>query len=423
MTTPSLWATICNRRMLICIFIGFASGLPLYILISLVPAWLRTEGVGLKEIGLFALIGLPYTWKFFWSPLVERYPLPFLGRRRGWMLTTQVALFACICYLPYLDTQLQLWPIAWLCALIAFFSATQDIAIDAYRRELLPDIELGLGNALHVNAYRIAGLVPGSLALILADHLPWETVFLITAAFMFVAIALTLSISEPNHPEPRPSSLRSAVAAPFAEFFQRDGVSQALLILSFMFLYKLGDNLATSLATPFYIDMGFELSEIGLVAKHAALWPTIIGGLAGGLLMVKIGINRALWLFGIVQLVSILGFALMARVGEGLWLLALVISFEYLGVGLGAAAFIAFIARSTSRAHAATQFALLTALTAVPRTVANASTGFIVEQIGWELFFYGCALVAIPGMLLLTKVAPWHETEPPSTEPLNRTNS
>lgn len=410
MTNPSLWATISNRRMLICVFIGFASGLPLYILISLVPAWLRTEGVGLKEIGLFALIGLPYTWKFFWSPFLERYPLPFLGRRRGWMLATQVALFACICYLPYLDTKLQLWPIAWLCTLIAFFSATQDIAIDAYRRELLPDIELGLGNALHVNAYRIAGLVPGSLALILADHLPWETVFLITAAFMFVAILLTLSIAEPKHPQPVPSSLRSAIAEPFAEFFQRDGVSQALLILSFMFLYKLGDNLATSLATPFYIDMGFELSEIGLVAKHAALWPAIIGGLAGGLLMVKIGINRALWLFGVVQLVSILGFALMAHVGEGLWLLALVIGFEYLGVGLGAAAFIAFIARTTSRAHAATQFALLTALTALPRTVANASTGFIVEQIGWELFFYGCALAAIPGMLLLTKVAPWHET-------------
>ncbi len=416
MTKPSLWATICNRRMLICVFIGFSSGLPLYILISLVPAWLRTEGVGLKEIGLFALIGLPYTWKFFWSPLLERYPLPFLGRRRGWMLATQVALFACICYLPYLDTKLQLWPIAWLCALIAFFSATQDIAIDAYRRELLPDIELGLGNALHVNAYRIAGLVPGSLALILADYLPWETVFLITAGFMFVAIVLTLSINEPRHVQPAPNSLRRAVAEPFAEFFQRDGVSQALLILSFMFLYKLGDNLATALATPFYIDMGFELSEIGLVAKHAALWPTIIGGLAGGLLMVKIGINRALWLFGVVQLVSILGFALMARVGDGLWLLALVIGFEYLGVGLGAAAFIAFIARSTSRAHAATQFALLTALTALPRTVANASTGFIVEQIGWELFFYGCALAAIPGMLLLTKVAPWHETKLTSAE-------
>jgi PAT family beta-lactamase induction signal transducer AmpG len=398
--------------MLICVFTGFASGLPLYILISLVPAWLRTEGVGLKEIGLFALIGLPYTWKFLWSPLMERYPLPFLGRRRGWMLVTQLALFVSIASLPMLDTDSQLWPIAWLCALIAFFSSTQDIAIDAYRRELLPDMELGLGNALHVNAYRISTLVPGSLALILADHLPWDTVFLVTASFMSVAIALTLSIGEPKHAQPTPSSLRNAVVEPFAEFFQRDGYPKALLILSFMFLYKLGDNLATALATPFYIDMGFQLSEIGVVAKHAALWPMIIGGLAGGLLMVKIGINRALWIFGGVQLISILGFALMAHIGEGIWLLALVIGFEYLGVGLGAAAFIAFIARATSRVHAATQFALLTALTAVPRTVANASTGFIVEKIGWELFFYGCTIVAIPGMILLTKVAPWHSNTP-----------
>lgn len=403
-----LWRAIFNRRMLICLFTGFASGLPLYLLISLVPAWLRTEGVSLKDIGLFALIGLPYTWKFFWAPVLERFQLPFLGRRRGWMLLTQVALFFCIAYLPFFDTDSELLLIAGLCALIALFSATQDIVIDAYRRELLPDEELGLGNALHINAYRIAGLIPGSLALILADHLPWQEVFPITAAFMGVAVAMTLAIGEPTHP-PAPASLRDAVVSPFREFFQRNGIAPALYILAFMFLYKLGDNMATALATPFYIDMGFELSEIGLVAKHAALWPMIIGGLLGGILMLKTGINRALWIFGFVQLASILGFALMARIGEGLALLALVIGFEYLGVGLGTAAFVAFIARATSRAHVATQFALLSALTALPRTVANASTGFIVEHIGWELFFYGCTLVAIPGMLLLFKVAPWRE--------------
>ena len=410
MSSQSLHNIVFNRRMLICIFTGFASGLPLYILISLVPAWLRTEGVGLKEIGLFTLIGLPYTWKFFWSPLLERYPLPLLGRRRGWMLLTQVCLLFCIGALPQFDTATQLWPLAALCALIAFLSATQDIVIDAYRRELLPDVELGMGNAIHVNAYRIAGLVPGSLSLILADFLPWDTVFLITAAFMSIAIVLTLSIKEPNHPNPKPATLRAAIVEPFREFFQRLGLRQALLVLSFMFLYKLGDNMATALATPFYIDMGFELSQIGIIAKHAALWPMIVGGLLGGLIMVKIGINRALWAFGVVQLISILGFALMAHIGEGLWLLALVIGFEYLGVGLGAAAFIAFIARTTSRVHSATQFALLTALTAVPRTVANAGTGYLVEAVGWEQFFYVCALLALPGMFLLHKVAPWNNT-------------
>lgn len=408
MTSQSLRDILLNRRMLICIFTGFASGLPLYILISLVPAWLRTEGVGLKEIGLFTLIGLPYTWKFFWSPLLERYPLPLLGRRRGWMLLTQISLLCSIAVLPQFNTTTQLWPLAALCALIAFLSATQDIVIDAYRRELLPDVELGLGNSIHVNAYRIAGLVPGSLSLILADFLPWDTVFLITAAFMSIAIVLTLSIREPNHPNPAPATLQAAIVEPFREFFQRLGLSQALLVLSFMFLYKLGDNMATALATPFYIDMGFELSQIGIIAKHAALWPMIVGGLLGGLMMVKIGINRALWVFGLIQLISIFGFALMAHVGEGLWLLALVIGFEYLGVGLGAAAFIAFIARTTSRVHSATQFALFTALTAVPRTVANAGTGYLVEAVGWEQFFYVCALLALPGMLLLQKVAPWN---------------
>ena len=408
MTSQSLRDILLNRRMLICIFTGFASGLPLYILISLVPAWLRTEGVGLKEIGLYTLIGLPYTWKFFWSPLLERYPLPLLGRRRGWMLLTQISLLCSIAVLPQFNTTTQLWPLAALCALIAFLSATQDIVIDAYRRELLPDVELGLGNSIHVNAYRIAGLVPGSLSLILADFLPWDTVFLITAAFMSIAIVLTLSIREPNHPNPTPATLQAAIVEPLREFFQRLGLSQALLVLSFMFLYKLGDNMATALATPFYIDMGFELSQIGIIAKHAALWPMIVGGLLGGLMMVKIGINRALWVFGLVQLISIFGFALMAHVGEGLWLLALVIGFEYLGVGLGAATFIAFIARTTSRVHSATQFALFTALTAVPRTVANAGTGYLVEAVGWEQFFYVCALLALPGMLLLQKVAPWN---------------
>jgi PAT family beta-lactamase induction signal transducer AmpG len=387
--------------------------MPLYLLISLVPAWLRTEGVGLKEIGVFALIGLPYTWKFLWSPLLDRFQLRLFsfrpGLRRSWMLTTQTALLVAIAGLGFFNPTTQLWPIAWLCLLIAFLSATQDIVLDAYRRQILPDAELGLGNSIHVNAYRVAGLVPGSLSLVLADSLPWQSVFMITAVFMVAGIGLTLSITEPPQPERHPTNLKSAVVEPFKEFFSRQGVQQAALILTFMLMYKLGDSMATALATPFYLDMGFTKTEIGLVAKHAALWPMIIGGILGGILMLKIGINRALWLFGLVQIVSILGFAVLARVGEGIGLLALVIGFEYLGVGLGTAAFVAFIARSTHPAFAATQFALFTALTAVPRTVASSATGIIVEGVGWENFFYLCTLLAIPGMLLLLKVAPWNE--------------
>jgi PAT family beta-lactamase induction signal transducer AmpG len=292
---------------------------------------------------------------------------------------------------------------------VAFFSASQDVSLDAFRREILPDEELGLGNSIHVQAYRISSLVPGSLSLILADVLPWSSVFPITAAFMAVGLVMTLVVAEPESELPTDTGLRQAVMAPFAEYLGRRRWSGVLLVLGFMFLYKIGDNMATALATPFYLDMGFSMTQIGLIAKHAALWPAIFGGLLGGVIMIRLGINRSLWIFGVVQVVSILGFAILASSGPIPWMLAAVISFEYLGVGMGTAAFTAFIARETSRTYAATQFALFTALAALPRTFANASTGIIVEQVGWMDFFLLCAFLALPGMLLLNWVAPWFE--------------
>jgi PAT family beta-lactamase induction signal transducer AmpG len=399
---------IFNRRMLICVFTGFTSGLPLYVLIQLVPAWMHVEGVGLAEIGFFALIGFPYTWKFLWSPVMDRYTLPFLGRRRGWMLVTQFALLVSIAALGLFDPKLSIWTVAYIAAAVAFFSASQDIVLDAYRRELLPDLELGLGNTIHVQAYRLAGLVPGSLGLILADFLPWNVVFAVVAGFMGVGLLLTLAIQEAISDPSPPKTMREAVVEPFREFIQRKGLGSAVLILSFLFLYKLGDNMATALSTPFYLDVGFTLTQVGSIAKVASLIAVIVGGFAGGLMMLKLGINRALWAFGVVQVVSILGFAVLAEVGANPWVLGTVVALEYLGVGLGTAAFIAFIARTTNPVFAATQFALFTALTAVPRTLANATTGLIVEQVGWTSFFLLCSVVAIPGMLLLFKVAPWN---------------
>jgi PAT family beta-lactamase induction signal transducer AmpG len=399
---------LLNRRMLICVFTGLASGMPLYVLYQLVPVWLREGGVSLSEIGLFSLIGIPYTWKFMWAPLMDRWVPPFLGRRRGWMLVAQVALLLSIGVLGMLDPSRSTWVIAAVAAAVAFFSATQDVALDGYRREILPnDAELGMGNGIHVSAYRISSLVPGSLSLILADSLPWSSVFWITAAFMSVGIVLSLVVSEPKSELPPAAGLREAIVEPFAEYLSRRGWSSLILVLCFLFLYKVGDNMATALSMPFYLELGFTKTQIGLVAKHAALWPAIVGGVFGGLIIVRVGINRALWLFGVLQMVSILGFALLASSGALLWLLAAVISFEYLGVGMGTAAFTAFIARETSMTFAATQFALFTALAAVPRTLANASTGFIVEQIGWVDFFLLCTLMAVPGMLLLIWVAPW----------------
>ncbi|MXR37965.1 AmpG family muropeptide MFS transporter [Craterilacuibacter sinensis] len=414
---PTDWKhEILSRKMLICVFTGFASGLPLYLLINLLPAWLRSEGIDLKAIGLFALIQLPFTWKFVWAPLMDRFTPPLFGRRRGWMLLTQCALLLSMMGFGLFSPQQDLMTIAALALGVSFFSASQDVVIDAFRREILSDRELGLGNTIHINAYRLSSLIPGSLALILADHLPWAQVFVITAVFMLPGIAMTLMVSEPALAAATPKTLREAVVEPFHEFIGRSGVKGALLILGFIFLYKLGDSMATALATPFYMDMGFSKSEIGLVAKHAGLWPAVIGGLLGGAWMIKLGINRALWVFGVVQVLSILGFAWLAMHGRfaevgaaELSSLALVIGFEALGVGLGTAAFVAFIARTTHPAYTATQFALFTSLAAVPRTVANAGTGYLVDSLGWTMFFLICTVLALPGMALLHKVAPWKE--------------
>ena len=393
--------------MLICIFTGFSSGLPLYILVSLLPAWLRSEGVNLKAIGLFALINLPFTWKFLWAPFFDRY-IPPLGRRRGWLLISQILLLVSLPVFGAFNPQLDIWTIAYLATLIAFFSASQDIVLDAYRRELLIDEELGLGNAVHVNAYKIAGLIPGSLSLILADHMAWSSVFIITALFMIPGILMTIFVAEPALKDGCPKTLKAAVIEPFNEFIHRNGVQTALLILAFIFLYKLGDSMATALATPFYLDMGFTKTEIGLIAKNAGLWPSVIGGLLGGVWMFKLGINRALWIFGFVQMIAILGFAYLATVGHSLLWLGVVIGIEAFGVGLGTAAFVAYIAHTTHPLYTATQFALFTSLAAVPRTFANAATGYMVENLGWFKFFILCFILAIPGMLLLLKVAPWN---------------
>ena len=406
-TSISLGAAVFNRRMLACIFTGLASGMPLYVLFQLVPAWLSDGGVSLIEIGLFSLIGLPYTIKFLWAPFLDRFVPPFLGRRRGWMLITQVFLLFSIGSMGMFDPEKSTRLIAALALAVAFFSASQDVVLDAYRREILSDDELGLGSSLHVQAYRISSLVPGSLSLILADILPWSSVFWITAGFMLVGIIMSLVVSEPESEQPAALGLRQSLAAPFFEYLGRRGWSGLILVLCFMFLYKLGDSMATALTMPFYLEMGFTKTQIGLVAKNAALWPSIVGGLVGGLIMLRVGINRALWMFGVVQLISILGFALLASSEPKLWLLASVIAFEYLGVGMGTAAFTAFIARETSRTYAATQFALFTALAAVPRTLVNGTTGIIVEQIGWVDFFLLCTCLALPGMLLLAWVAPW----------------
>ncbi len=400
---------LLNRKMVSCAFLGFSSGMPLYVLIQLVPAWLRSNEIDLATIGLFSIVALPYTWKFVWSPLMDRFSLPFLGRRRGWALVTQLALLISIGALGHFDPSESLSGIVVLVFIISLFSASQDIVLDAYRRELLEDDELGAGNSFFVNTYKLASLVPGALALILSDLVPWIIVYWVTAGFMLVGIITTLIIREVSDDALAPHTLREAVIEPFREFLQRDGVRSAMLILAFMFLYKLGDNLATALQTPFYMDMGFSRTEIGSVAKVASLWSAAAGGILGGILMLKLSINRALWLFGFVQIFSIAGYIWLSTVGHNLVGLFIVVSAEYLGVGLGAIALLAFMARETSLAFTATQFALFSSFVSIPRTLANASTGFLIEAVGYTNFFIICTLVAVPGMLMLFVVAPWNE--------------
>lgn len=413
----SLLRTIFSTKMLICVFTGLASGLPFYLLIQLLPAWLTSEGLDIKAIGAFSLTQLPYIFKFVWAPFMDNISLFGMGRRRGWMFLSQIILLFFIAILGCFSPTLNIWIIATLCFIIALFSATQDIALDAFRQEILSDTELGLGNSIHINVYRLASLVPGSLSLILSHFLPWSSVFMVTALFMLPVIIITLLIKEPiNKQIPKSHNFEDIIINPFLEFIKRKGVKSAMIILAFIFLYKLGDSMATSLATTFYMKMGFSLPDIGLIAKNAQLWPGILGGIMGGILMIKIGINRALWYFGFVQVFSILGFAWLSiegpfndiGVSEKI-MLAIVISVESLGVGLGSAAFVAFIAKTTNPLYTATQFALFSSIASIPRTLINSTTGIMVEYLGWTNFFGLCTLLAIPGMVLLLKVAPWNK--------------
>lgn len=395
---------IFSRKMLVSFIMGFACGLPLLLTISVLQAWMKEEGVDLAVIGMMALVGLPYTVKFIWAPFLDRFTLPFLGRRRGWLLIAQIALILSIAGLGMTDPGKSPWMVAVAAFFVTFFSASQDIVVDAYRREDLTDGELGLGSSLYVNGYRVGMLLASGGGLIMADHLPFSMVYLIMAACMLPGILTTLLTPEPDITMGTPKNMREAVVDPLVEYFSRQG---AIWMLVFILLYKIGDTMASAMATPFYLDIGFSKTEIGAVVKLFGFWATIIGSILGGLFMLKIGINRSLWVFGFLQALSTAGFAILARIGHSIPALSVVIGFENLSGGMGTAAYSAFMASITNKKFTATQYALLTSLMGVPRVIASAPTGYLAKYIGWENFFISCVLIAIPGMLLLLKFAPW----------------
>jgi PAT family beta-lactamase induction signal transducer AmpG len=289
--------------------------------------------------------------------------------------------------------------------LVTFCSASQDIVVDAYRREDLADAELGLGSSLYINGYRVGMLLASGGGLILADHMPFTMVYGIMAACLLPGIITTILTPEPLISEGKPKSMKEAVIEPLVEYFSREN---AILVLAFILLYKLGDTMASAITTPFYLDIGFSKTEIGAVVKLFGFWATLAGSLIGGVFMLRMGINRSLWIFGFLQAISTAGFALLAHIGYNLPVLSGVIAFENLTAGMGTAAYAAFMGSITNKRFTATQYALLSSLMGVPRVLASAPTGFMAKQMGWESFFVLCVFIAVPGMLLLLKFAPWH---------------
>jgi PAT family beta-lactamase induction signal transducer AmpG len=407
---------ICNGRMLVALLMGFSCGVPLLLTISVLQAWMKEEGVDLTVIGMMALVGLPYTVKFLWAPFLDRFKLPFLGRRRGWLLVAQVALLLSIAGLGLTDPGNNPWLVAFAAFLVTFFSASQDIVVDAYRREDFPDEELGLASSLYINGYRVGMLLASGGGLIMADHMSFPAVYLIMAACILPGLVTTLLAHEPEVNVRMPGNMREAVVDPLVEYFSRNG---AVWILAFILLYKIGDTMASAMTTPFYLDIGFTKTEIGAVVKLFGFWATVAGTLVGGVFMLRMGINRSLWVFGFLQALSTAFFAVLARTGPNVSLLSGVIAFENLSGGMGTAAYAAFMASITNKKFTATQYALLTSLMGVPRVIASAPTGLLAKHLGWESFFIACALIAIPGMLLLLKFAPWNPKKETEDRALN----
>ncbi len=400
-----------TRRMLMAMVMGFFCGLPLLLTLSVLQAWMKEAGVDLALIGLMALSRLPYSTKFLWSPFLDRYTPPFLGRRRGWLLIIQICLTLAIAGLGMAEPRQNLYWVALAAVMVNFFSASQDIVVDAYRREDLADAELGLGSSLYVYGYRVGMLLASGGGLILADQMSFQKVYFFMAACMAAGIVATLWTTEPPVGQGQPRTLREAVIDPFVEYFRRPG---ALWVLAFVVAYKLGDQMAAAMTTPFYLDIGFTKTEIGSVVKIFGFWATIAGAGLGGAVMLRLNTHRSLLVFGLLQAISTAGFAMLSLVGPSVIALAGVIAFENLSAGMGTAAYMGFMASLTDKRFTATQYALLTSFMGFSRDVITSPTGLMADALGWLGFFVLCTLLAIPGLAMLLKFASWHK-EPSGT--------
>lgn len=409
----SILEIMFSWKMAAMFFFGFSSGFPFYIIKDVLKLWMTDAGVDITQIGLFALAGMPYTLKFVWSPLMDGFVPPFLGRRRGWILMAQTGLIITIAFMGQCDPKESLWWIAALALCLNFFGASQDIALDAFRREYLSSTELGFGTGVWMNAWRLGTLVSVGLAVLADFSFSWQTIFFMLASVMAVGAATTFLVPEPVVDELPPASIRQAVLDPFADFFSR---RQAVLILLFILLYKLGDNMAGTMTIPYIMAMGFTKAQYFVIVKGVGMFGLFAGVLAGGSIMIRLGIAKSLYVFGFLQALSTAFFSVLGFLdhGSGFWLnysqyiLGAVVGFEFFSTGLGQAAYATYMAIQTSKRFTATQYALLTSLMGVPGVFAASLTGFMTKYMGWELFYIFCALIALPGLLLLFKIAPWH---------------
>jgi PAT family beta-lactamase induction signal transducer AmpG len=408
----SVTSVFTQRKMAAILLLGFGSGLPLYLTNRTLQAWMTLEGVDLSTIGLFSLVALPYSLKFLWAPVFDRYVPPFLGRRRGWLLITQILLMLAIAGMGMQDPQGALQMLALNAVLLAFFSASQDTVIDGYRIDVLADRELGAGAAIGVLGYRIAMLVVGSAAFILADRIAWPTVYLLISLLMLLAIGGTLLAPEPLVPERTPRTLGEAVVQPFADFFRRTGVVWGVVILLFVICYQLPDRFGQVMATPFLLQTGFSQTEIGAIQGGIGLAATIVGVIAGGALIARLGINRSVWVFFALQILSNLAYYWIAVSGASRARLVVAIVVENLSGGLVTAVFVAFMMSLCSRRFSATQYALLTSLMAFARDLLTAPSGRVAELAGWPTYFLLTMAVGLPAVILLPMVAPWRGEHP-----------
>jgi PAT family beta-lactamase induction signal transducer AmpG len=387
------------RQTLVLLLLGFASGLPLYLTGSTLKAWMTDEGLSLATIGLFSFVTLPYSLKVFWAPFLDRFALPGLGRRRGWMALMQLGMALALALLAFTQPHLDLPRVALLALAVAVTSATFDIAVDAWRAEALDQKHLGLGNSIHIAAYRVAMLVSGGLALILAQAFGWRATYLGMAALTLAGFAGTWLALDTDAVARAPRTLQEAIVGPLRDLLQRKGIAY---LLAFAVFYKLGDWLAESMTIPFLLrGMGFSKMEIGTVQKTTAMVAIILGGLLGGWMLTRMSLRKALWICGFVQAGSILGFWVISMLGRHLPLLVAANTLENLAYGMGGSAFAALLMGACNRAYTGTQYALFSALMALPRSLFAGLTGFMADWYGWKLYFPVCAAAAIPGLLLL----------------------